>query len=125
MKTKDYRTKKVMRTALIILLAVILIFSTGSMIFTKDFYDKNFPRFIEPKFSGYIQYSDVVGYDRTVVKFKSGKNTLTGYVYGEKNQKGLVVISHGQGYGAEVYLPQTLFFVDQGWRIFAFDNTGT
>jgi pimeloyl-ACP methyl ester carboxylesterase len=110
---------------LIGLLALVLVFSAASLIFIKGFYDKNFPRFSEPKFSGYIRYSDVSGYDRTQVKFPSGRNTLTGYVYGEKNQKGLVVISHGQGYGAEDYLPQTLYFVDRGWRVLAFDNTGT
>ncbi len=116
---------KPIRIALVVLLVLVVVFSTGSMIFVKGFYDKNFPRFTEPKFSGYIRYPDVAGYARTVVKFKSGTNTLTGYVYGEKNQKGLVVISHGQGYGAEDYLPQTLYFVDHGWRVFAFDNTGT
>lgn len=125
MTNKNAGNHKLLRTTLFVLLAIALVFSIGSLLFFKGFYDQSFPRFTQPKYSGYIRYQDVVGYDRTVVKFPSGENTLTGYVYGEKNQKGLVVISHGQGYGAEDYLPQTLYFVDHGWRVFAFNNTGT
>ncbi len=59
------------------------------------------------------------------VLFESGKNTLRGYVYGEENDKGLVVMSHGLGSSAKDYLPEAMYFVNKGWRVFAFDNTGT
>ncbi len=120
-----FRKRKALKIIFVSLVALLFFFSVGSMIFSKKFYDGYFKRVNQPEYTGLLRYSDVSGYDRTVVNFKSGKNTLTGYIYGEKNQKGLVVISHGLGYGAEDYLAQTIYFVDNGWRVFAFDNTGT
>lgn len=114
-----------MRIVLACLVAFVLLFSAGSMIAMKNVIDGNFPRVDRPKFTGRLRYSDVSGYDRTVVHFRSGKNTLAGYIYGKANKKGLVVISHGLGYGADSYLAETMYFVDKGWRVFAFDNTGT
>jgi pimeloyl-ACP methyl ester carboxylesterase len=74
----------------------------------------------------YLTYEDVADrYDRSVIKFNSGKNKLMGYLYGEQNKKGLVVIAHGLGGGAENYLAETLYFVDRGWRVFAYDCTGS
>lgn len=125
MAEKVKSKKKALKITLISLAAFILLFSIGSMIFVKNLYDKQFPRLDKPEFSRYLRYSDVDGYDRTRVEFESGKNTLTGYIYGEGNEKGLVVIVHGLGYGAEAYLAETLYFVDHGWSVLSFDCTGT
>lgn len=126
MTEKVKRKMKKSNKILIGLFLFILIFSIGSMVLIKNLYDLNFKRVEnkDPKTTGFISYSDVVGYDRTKVEFESGKNTLTGYIYGESNTKGLVVISHGLGGSAEDYLPETLYFVDKGWRVFAINNTG-
>lgn len=40
------------------------------------------------------------------------------------NQKGLIVISHGMGGGAEGYMAETLYFVNHGYQVFGYDNTG-
>jgi pimeloyl-ACP methyl ester carboxylesterase len=117
--------KKALNITIISLIIFILLFSMGSMIFIKIVYDKQFPRVDKQEFSGYLRYKDVDGYDRTAVKFESGKNTLTGYLYGEGNEKGLVVIGHGLGSGAEDYLAETMYFIDKGWSVFSFDCTGT
>ena len=119
------KNRKVLKITLIVVVALLFVFSVGSMIFSKSDYDRNFKRVDPPQYTGLLRYQDVSGYDRTVVNFNSGDNQLAGYIYGAENQKGLVVISHGLGYGAEDYLAETLYFVDQGWRVFAFDNTGT
>lgn len=113
------------RTLLIGVVAIILLFSVSSMVVVKVMYDRQFDRADRPRFSGYIRYDDVDGYDRRVVKFKSGSNALAGYIYGEGNDKGLVVIAHGLGGGAENYLAETQYFVDNGWRVFSFDCTGS
>jgi len=63
-------------------------------------------------------------YSREEVHFYSGRNRLQGFVYGAENEKGLVVISHGLGGTADAYFPLIMFFVDNGWRVFAFNNTG-
>lgn len=128
MAEKVKNKKRTLKIALISFVSFILIFSIVSMIVTKIIYDGQFPRYDkpEPQFAGYLRYSDVKGeYDRKVVEFESGKNTLKGYIYGEENGKGLVVIAHGLGGGAESYLAETLYFVDNGWRVFSFDFTGS
>jgi len=108
------------------LVALILVFSIVSMIFVKNFYDGNFPRFEAPKNSGYLRYIDVSeAYPRTEIQFQSGENTLVGYLYGTANQKGLVVIAPGSGEGADTFLPETLYFVDHGWQVFAINYTGS
>ncbi len=122
---KDFVTKNVARTVLICLLALILIFSTGSLIFINNLYEENFPRYDKAKYSGYLQFSDVPGYARSAVKFPSDKNSLTGYIFGERNMKGLVVLAPGRGEGAEYYLAEIRYFVDHGWRAFSFDYTGS
>ena len=113
------------KIVLIGLVGFVLLFSIGAMILAKIIYDGQFPRVGAPEFSGYLRYGDVTGTPRTAVNFESGENTLRGYIYGAENTKGLVVISHGLGFDAEHYLPEVLFFVDHGWRVLSFDNTGT
>jgi dienelactone hydrolase len=124
MLAKMFERRKALKIAFISLVALLLIWAVASTIFVKVFYDARFARLNQAQYSGYLHYSDVSGYPRTVITFNSGGNQLTGYIYGEENQKDLVVISHGLGYGAEDYLAQALYFVDHGWRVFTFDNTG-
>jgi alpha-beta hydrolase superfamily lysophospholipase len=125
MATDTSKKKHVTTIVLISYAAFVVLFSVASMLIVKHIYDQQFPRFDKSRFSGYLRYGDVTGYDRTIVHFPSGRNSLTGYIYGPANKKGLVVISHGRAGGAESYLAETLYFVDKGWRVFAFDNTGS
>jgi len=120
-------TKKrcVLKFVLIAAAVLVLLFSVVSMVIVKSMYDDMFARYEKKEYSGYIRYSDVEGYDRSIVSFKSGVNSLAGYIYGEDNEKGLVVIAHGMGLGAEDYLAETMYFVDNGWRVFSYDCTGT
>ena len=64
---------------------------------------------------------------RENVQFKSGANTLQGYIYGMENKdpKGLLVFAHGIYTGHESYINQLMWFVDRGWRVFAYDATGS
>jgi len=64
-------------------------------------------------------------YPRREVRFNSGGNSLQGFIYGMENDRGLIVISHGLGGSADFYLAIIMHFVDRGWRVFAFNNTGT
>ncbi len=124
MTAKMFQKRKALKIAYLSLVALLLVWTVGSWLFVKSFYDSNFARLEQAKYSGFLRYSDVSGYPRSVIQFNSGENKLTAYICGEENQKGLVVISHGLGYGAEDYLAQTLYFVDHSWRVFTFDNTG-
>ena len=119
-----YRKRKALRTALLIILVFVPIFSAGSLIFIHTLYEKNFPRYDRYR-PGYLQFSDVPDYSHTDVKFQSGKNSLAGYIFGVENTNGLVVIAPGRGEGVQFYLAEILYFVDHGWRVFCFDYTGT
>ena len=125
MREAARRRPRIAKVVLIGLATIVILFSVCSMVVVKTMYDRQFQRADKPRFSGYLTYGDVDGYDRRVVRFRSGGNTLVGYVYGEHNDKGLVVIAHGLGGGAESYLAETLYFVDNGWRVFSFDCTGS
>jgi len=67
---------------------------------------------------------DQIKYPRREVGFNSGGNKLQGFIYGGTNSNGLVIISHGLGGTADSYFPMIMYFVDNGWRVFAYNNTG-
>ena len=66
----------------------------------------------------------IADYPRKEVYFYSGKNKLQGFIYGEENDKGLVVISPGVHSYADEYDRIIRYLVDRGWRIFSFNSTG-
>ena len=116
---------KILKIILTTLLMGFLIFSIGMFLFIKYSFDQTFHRTAIPEYSAYLLYSDVEDrYSRELLRFPSGRNTLQGYLYGADNQGGLVVISHALGGGAEGYMAETVYFVDHGYQVFAFDNTG-
>ena len=66
-------------------------------------------------------------HSRAEVRFRSGKNTLHGFIYGMENTapKGLLVFAHGITVGHESYINQLMWFADHNWRVFAYDATGS
>lgn len=110
---------------MIALLIVFVLFSIVSFVIVKMNVDKIFSRTEMSEYSAYLRYEDVEEeYDRELLSFTSGENQLQGYLYGADNTKGLVVISHGLGGGAESYMTETVYFVDHGYQVFGYDNTG-
>ena len=121
------KKKKIIRNILIIIAAVFVVFSIASFVIVKINFDDIFGRttLTPSEYTGYLRYEDVKDeYDRELLSFESGENTLQGYLYGTDNDKGLVIVCHGLGGGAESYLTETLYFVDSGYQVFAYDNTG-
>lgn len=116
---------KKLKIVIISLVAFILLFSVISAIVIKNVYDGFFPRAEKDKYNIIITYDDRTDYERKIVNFKSSKHQLTGYIYGSENDKGIVVIAHGLGGGAESYIEETVYFVDKGWRVFTYDCTGS
>jgi len=57
--------------------------------------------------------------------FYSGENRLTAYIFGEDNSQGLIVISHGLGGGGLSYMREISYFLENGFRVFTFDKTGS
>jgi uncharacterized protein len=122
---RKLRTRKIVGLSIV---GFILLFSIISMVIVMFIYNGQFPRYDRPDTTVTVglRYEDLEAqYPRSLVSFKSGNNRLQGYVYGLDQEQGLVVVAHGIGGGADSYLPQITYFVDQGWRVFAYDATGS
>ncbi|MBQ3108597.1 MAG: alpha/beta hydrolase [Clostridia bacterium] len=112
---------------LIWVLIFLLVFSAVSLIVCRILMNNIFCRNpFEPQFSTSLIYEDIADrYPREALSFSSGEHRLQAYLYGDVSGKGLVVVSHGIGSCHEGYLSQIMWFVDHGWQVFAFDNTGS
>ena len=120
--------RRISRTIGIIMASVLLLFSVISMIVVVFIYNGQFPRYDrhDMTIAAGLRYEDLQAqYPRDLVRFPSGDHFLQGYVYDQDQAQGLVVIAHGIGGGADSYLPQITYFLDQGWRVFAYDATGS
>lgn len=114
------------RNILIIGGAIIVAFIAGSYIVINHFMKEYFDRTEQKKYSEYMRWADYEDFPRETVSFPSGNEMLTGYIYGKDNtSQGLVVISHGLSNYSEKYIGETKYFVDHGFMVFAFDNTGS
>ena len=106
----------------------LLMFSVVSLVIVVNTYNSQFPRYErhDDTITATLQYASLENdYPRDLVKFYSGENLLQGYLYDSDYDRGLVVVAHGIGGGADSYLPQIKYFLDQGWRVFAYDATGS
>ena len=112
---------------LTILFCVLLAFCIVAFVITHMIMKKNFIRGEYPTYpvAAYFYDRFQKSYPRRNVSFYSGKNRLQGYVFGEENTKGLVVFAHGINSGHESYLREIIWLVDHGWRVFAYDATGS
>lgn len=120
--------KKVLkRTAIVLAVLLIISFAVGYYITSSEM-KKNFGRgdYPDPKITltwFYDHYEN--DYPREEVSFRSGENTLKGFLYGMDNKKGIIVFAHGIGSGHEFYLGLITRLVDCGWSVFAYDCTGS
>jgi pimeloyl-ACP methyl ester carboxylesterase len=108
---------------------VILCIVSSCTIIALEVFSQSFGRvdgFVGGRFYTYITWDDVdqAKYARQEISFNSGGNRLQGFIYGNSNNNGLVIISHGMGGTADHYFPMIMYFVDNGWRVFAYNNTG-
>lgn len=113
---------------IVLIIAIFLVaFSLLSIVVTGVLFKSNFGRNELNQNEIALSYSDVdsTAYPRDNTQFLSDDTTLQGYIYGETNTKGLIVVAHGIMSGADSYLYEIMYFVDNGWREFAFDGTGT
>lgn len=113
------------KIVLIIVVALLVFVLAAAQIITHIFLKQNFPRGEYGKYTTNYRYDHYkADYPRTNISFMSDKNTLQGYIYGEQNDKALLVLAHGLGSGQENFLSTITWFVDRGWRVFAYDATG-
>ncbi|MBR6642529.1 MAG: alpha/beta fold hydrolase [Lachnospiraceae bacterium] len=104
--------------------AIVLLLVFGYTV-VKTIIDGIFSRRERPEYIAHLQFKDIAKECMPeMISFSSGNNKLQGYLFGKENTRGLVVVVHGLGGGAEGYLPEILYFAEQGYRVFAYDNTG-
>ncbi len=118
--------KKAKKITLSIIITIILLIVPGVCI-TAQQMSSHFQRcdYQDPKLSATYFYDHYQpDYPREEVSFRSGKNTLKGFIYGMDNNDGLIVFAHGIGSGHEVYLGLLTRLVDCGWRVFTYDASG-
>lgn len=73
----------------------------------------------------YLVYQDIANqYPRKPFSFTSGSNTLSAYLYGEENEKGVIVIAPGHTDSNDIKLYDMRYFVDAGYSVVGFDYTG-
>lgn len=123
---KITKRQLIKRIIITLLCAFILIFCIGSYFSVKFILKRNFGRSDINYFTAFLRLEDIDHMDKykRVETFYSGKNRMIGYVCGNENGKGLIVMSHDMGGGAESFTSEILYFIEQGYCIFAFDNTG-
>jgi pimeloyl-ACP methyl ester carboxylesterase len=114
------------KTVIFIIIAFLLLLIVAPLPITAYIHNRTFGQRAEsPQYRAFLTYYDVEGFERRSVSFPSGSNMLRGFVYGEENDKGLVVISHSFGDGEQGYFNVIMYFVDKGWRVFTYDKTGS
>ena len=121
------RLHKILRRVVIIAIVFVLVFSLSSVIFSAVFFHFMFARRDSVREYVRIDYSliDTGQYTRRAVSFLSGENTLKGYLYGEQNKNGLIIIAPGISSDADAHLAEIMSFVDSGYTVLAYDATGT
>ncbi|MCL2443163.1 MAG: alpha/beta fold hydrolase [Treponema sp.] len=107
-------------TKIIPIITLLCLFFSGCTIIVLELFADVFGR-VEGNPSLHTWIND---YPREEVSFYSGNNKLQGFIYGADNDKGLVVISHGIQSYADEYDRIITYLVNNGWRIFSFNNTG-
>ena len=123
------KLNKTVKIGIIIFLCLIIFGCIGCTVVALETYSQVYARVEDRKdseFTTYITWKEIdqAKYPREEVHFNSGKNKLQGFIYGGSNNSGLIVISNGIGGTSDDYLPMVMYFVDKGWRVFCFNNTG-
>ena len=116
--------KKFIKTVLIVLVVFYLILTPAVIVvvhsivmrrYTYDTYDRN----------RFLVYDDVAEqYPRETIYIPSGENTLSAYLYGKDNTKGVIVVAPGHGDYNDIKLYEIRYFADAGYKVLCFDYTG-
>lgn len=124
MKKIFYRISKIL-IYIVLSLIVVLILNTviGSVVYEKLFYRYEYPDYeVTPGLVSYDKVKD--NYPREKVSYISNGVKLQGYYYNQNETNMLVVFSHGINDVSDSLLPLHMYFVDKGYNVFAFNNSG-
>ncbi|MCL1963967.1 MAG: lysophospholipase [Firmicutes bacterium] len=127
--TKPQPRRKIKKVVIMVAIALAAVYLIGGGVGSCLFYFEKFSRVenADPDtFFSYYTYPDVdkAKYPRSEFTFSSKGNTLVGYEYGAPNTRGLIVISAGLGGTGDEYMTFMTRFVDDGYRVITYNNTG-
>ncbi|MDO4815112.1 MAG: alpha/beta fold hydrolase [Bacillota bacterium] len=119
---KSSITKKVLTMGTVTVVSLVVLSVVSSAVIFNAVFQR---RTVSP-YELIMSYSDseAENYPRRQLSFMSGEKLLKGYVYGEQNQKGIIIIANGFNAGASGHLGEVFYFADKGWTVLAFDGTG-
>ena len=126
MSKKLSKTKNRLKRVLIILLVTVLSYAVFSVAGAAIAFKFIFARTAVVN-SFELTYSDIDNekYPREEISFDSGENRLSGCVYMPKGEKiALVIVSNGMNSCLDRHLPEILSFIDSGFAVLTFENTG-
>lgn len=114
---------------LLLILAVVVLFSIAALVGINHSYNQVFSRCTIDQYNTRynITYDDIDQdkYPREQLSIRSGANILDAYLYNSSSQKGLIVISLGHRCYSEQQLTTITQFVDWGWMVLCYDYTGS
>lgn len=119
---KKFNFKRV----LTVIITILILFSTVSLVVTKIVYDQIFVRY-DCEITEFPEALSETIALRSQKSFKSGKNTLSGYLYESASNNArntLIILAPGFNACADNYLWQIKSLLDYGWSVFAFNTTG-
>ena len=122
-RTRSRRSR--LKKGLCIAVASVLLFVVLSMGSSVVVFSLLFAR-VDASDPWEVRYSDLdaARYPRREASFYSGKNELRGYWYPAPDPKGTVIVANGLYSTADSHLPEAAVFVDHGWQVLLYDNTG-
>ena len=126
MKNPLSKTKKRVKRVSLILLATVLSYVIISMAGSVIVFRVIFARTATVN-AFELTYDDIdsAAYPREEIRFPSGENSLFGCVYRPKGESaGLVMVLNGMNSCIDRHLPEILYFVDSGFSVMTFENTG-
>ncbi len=126
MKQPLSKTKKRVKRVSLILLATVLSYVIFSVAGSVIVFRLIFARTATVN-AFELTYDDIdsAAYPREEIRFPSGGNSLFGCVYRPKGESaGLVMVLNGMNSCIDRHLPEILCFVDSGFSVMTFENTG-
>ncbi len=122
LSTHQRRIKKVCMILLVTVFSYVILSMIGSVIIFQVIFSRS------GKADAFeLTYQDVdhEQYPRQELTFLSGSNRLYGCLYrAEGESKGLVLLSNGMNCLIDRHLPEILYFVDHGFSVMTYENTG-
>lgn len=118
-----------MKKKTIYILSFVILFTLISSFFSGVVtYKIMFSKTSRPDYSltpGLVNYDEIsTRISREKYNFYSNQNLLQGYYYHKDNAKALVVMAHGIKDGADTMLSEILYFYDNDFSVFSYDNSG-